>query len=257
MNLTLGYQPISLIKWQKHCRETAKIIKNVLIQNSKCKRGLLDVFEIQMEDVELSTLETITGKLDYENPQPKEVVNEVNEDKSTMEKIKNVPKGAILFIGDLRNDTSREDIKHALIKLLKTHYCHLCSSFMTSSDNDIISFIDFEKGKTSGYVRFKRENGANHCIEHFKKCEKIEINGVMVETLKVLEGDEEEEYLIKAENEKSARKANFKSRRGRKRNRTNSNSTHKRPLKKRIYLIPQSSFHRDHGIFNRSGYFPT
>ena len=99
MNLTLGYQPISLIKWQKHCRETAKIIKNVLIENSKCKRGLLDVFEIQMEDVELSTLETITGKLDYENPQPKELENEVNEDKSTMEKIKNVPKGAILFIG--------------------------------------------------------------------------------------------------------------------------------------------------------------
>ena len=243
MNLTLGYQPISLIKWQKHCRETAKIIKNVLNQNSKCNFGLLDVFEIQMEDVELSTLETITGKLEYENPQPIKLKNQVNEDKSIMEKIKIAPKGTILFIDALKDDTSREDIKFALIKLLKTHYCHLCSSFTTSSDNDIISFIDFEKGKTSGYVRFKQENGANHCAEHFKKCEKIEINGVMVETLKVLEGNEEEEYLIKAENEKSARKANFKSHKSRKRNRTNSNSTNKHPLKKRI--------------FNRSGYFPT
>lgn len=88
------------------------------------------------------------------------------------------PKGTILFMeGFTKDDTSREAIK--------------------SKVNEIVgkepAFVTFEKGQKEGYIRFSDENGA---VDFASKLtdNKVEIDGNDI-TIRVLEGEEEEQFL--------------------------------------------------------------
>merc|ERR1711902_484432 len=100
-------------------------------------------------------------------------------------------------MGDgFKGDTMREDIKKVL------------------DCDDAIAFIDFERGKTSGYIRFKEENAAKDLAEKLSekhKEDKLKVKEAEIE-FKLLEGDEENEYLEKAAADIKQRKNNFKNR---------------------------------------------
>jgi len=106
-----------------------------------------------------------------------------------------LPKGAVMFMDGFKDDTMREDIKKVL------------------DCDDAIAFIDFEKGKTSGYIRFKEENAAKELFEKlqekYKDDEKLKVKEAEI-TYKVLEGDDESQYLVKAANDIKQRQNKFR-----------------------------------------------
>merc|ERR1712088_647416 len=99
-------------------------------------------------------------------------------------------------MGDgFKNDTMREDIKKEL------------------DCDDAIAFVDFERGKTTAWVRFKNENAAKDLAEKlnekYKDDEKLKVKETEI-VFRVLEGDEEKEYLEKAAADIKQRKQNHK-----------------------------------------------
>ncbi|KAL3280818.1 hypothetical protein HHI36_004049 [Cryptolaemus montrouzieri] len=92
------------------------------------------------------------------------------------------PKGAVLFFNGITEGTTitREEIK---------------DKFREVGDVEV-SYIDFKKGDTEGYVRLPNENDA---VEFFKKLTDGELEvGEAKLKFKVLEGEEEEEHLKKS-----------------------------------------------------------
>lgn len=89
------------------------------------------------------------------------------------------PKGAILHFSGLKENqnVSREEIKEQLKKI----------------DDVEISYIDYNKGDTEGHIRFSKENAA---VELFKKLTdgEMEVGDAKIK-FKVLEGDEEKNFL--------------------------------------------------------------
>lgn len=116
------------------------------------------------------------------------------------EEIEALPKGAVLFMDGFKDTTSREDIKEVLGEDIDC--------------DEAIAFVDFERGKTSGYIRFKEENAAKDLAEKLSekhKEDKLKVKEAEIE-FKLLEGDEENEYLEKAAADIKQRKNNFKNR---------------------------------------------
>lgn len=111
------------------------------------------------------------------------------------------PKGVILFMeGFTKDDTTREAIKKKVLDI-------------TGSEP---AFVTFDKGNKDGYIRFAEENGAVEFVNKLTD-NKVEIDGNDV-TVKVLEGDEEETFLINLSETLSKMRAQGKnSKRGRKR----------------------------------------
>merc|ERR1712072_231393 len=105
------------------------------------------------------------------------------EEKVDDEPVESLPLGAVLYMDGFKNDTMREDIKKEL------------------DCDDAIAFVDFERGKTTAWVRFKNENAAKDLAEKlkekYKDDEKLKVKETDIE-FRVLEGDEENEYLEKA-----------------------------------------------------------
>ena len=96
-----------------------------------------------------------------------------------------------------KDTTSREDIKEVLGEDIDC--------------DEAIAFVDFERGKTSGYIRFKEENAAKDLAEKLSekhKDDKLKVKEAEIE-FKLLEGDEENEYLEKAAADIKQRKNNF------------------------------------------------
>ena len=77
----------------------------------------------------------------------------------------------------------------------------------------LIAFVDFERGKTTAWIRFKNENAAKDLAEKlnekYKDDEKLKVKENEI-VFKVLEGDEEKEYLEKAAADIKSRKQNHK-----------------------------------------------
>lgn len=121
------------------------------------------------------------------------------------------PKGAVLyFTGLSENQTiSREEIKEQLKKI----------------DDSEIAYIDFNKGDTEGYIRFTAGNVA---AEVFKKLPdgELEVGETKIK-FKVLEGEEEENFLKKTADAVNKRRENSKKGKKRKGNFSNFGSKNK------------------------------
>ena len=107
----------------------------------------------------------------------------VKDEKVDDEPVESLPLGAVLYMDGFKNDTMREDIKKEL------------------DCDDAIAFVDFERGKTTAWIRFKNENAAKDLAEKlkekYKDDEKLKVKETDIE-FRVLEGNEENEYLEKA-----------------------------------------------------------
>lgn len=99
----------------------------------------------------------------------------------------NLPKGAVIHLDGLSAETTRETIKAALQEL-----------------GAEVAFIDYTKGDKAGHVRFTTENSAAPVFAKFTDA-KLALDGIEA-TGRVLEGDEETEFLAKVvENMKTRR----------------------------------------------------
>lgn len=104
-----------------------------------------------------------------------------------------LPKGSILILDNLNETTTRENIKDALK-----------SDFEVDPEN--IAFIYYQKGESTAKLRFKVEKGAINALEAITKSEKtFKLNNAEV-AAKVLEGDEEKEFLQQCIDDMQARK---------------------------------------------------
>ncbi|XP_012275074.1 la protein homolog isoform X2 [Orussus abietinus] len=116
----------------------------------------------------------------------KEKINNDKEDskeeEQETENDSGLPKGSILHISGMLPDCTRENIKETLIEA-----------------GAVVAFIDFKKGDSKGWVRLQGEDAAKPFVEKMIDS-KITISGAEV-TCRVLEGDEEKDYLIKVKEE--------------------------------------------------------
>lgn len=102
---------------------------------------------------------------------------EAAKEEEEKEKIE-LPKGAILHLDGFDPDATREIIRDALADVIGTN---------------TIAFIEFEKGQSKGHVRLNEEGSAKGILEKMTDG-KIKINEKEIK-VRVLEGEEEEEYL--------------------------------------------------------------
>lgn len=107
-----------------------------------------------------------------------------------------LPKNAVLFLEGFAEETTRENIKTSLAEF-----------------GGDIAFVDFSKGDKKGYVRYSAENIGKEVVAKLTdgkfKVDEAEI------TVRLVEGDEETEFLKKViENMKSRRSNTNRGRRG-------------------------------------------
>ncbi|EDV26864.1 uncharacterized protein TRIADDRAFT_54211 [Trichoplax adhaerens] len=103
-----------------------------------------------------------------------------NDDQEEKEEVPDYEKGCIMYFKDVGEQTSREDLKEIF------------------GEFESISFVDFSRNDTEGYIRFTEGDGATRAIEKVKEKNdgKIVIRDVE-STVKVLADDEEKQYWIK------------------------------------------------------------
>jgi lupus La protein len=102
--------------------------------------------------------------------------------------IAELPKGAVLKITGLGEETTREIIKEKL----KDDF-----GVNIARDDGDIAFITYNKGESEAFIRFKTENYGKELLEKITKKGKMKIQNNEVET-SVLEGEEETKYLAAA-----------------------------------------------------------
>lgn len=101
-----------------------------------------------------------------------------------------LPTGAVIFIEGLSETMTREVIKEAVAKFEVE-----------------IAYIDYSKGDKSGYVRLTEENAAKTLIEKLED-NKLKLNDTEEATVRLIEGDEETEYLAKQVEQMVSRRGN-------------------------------------------------
>jgi len=106
--------------------------------------------------------------------------------------------GSVLHFKGCSTETLREDFK----ELFGAH--------------EPIEWVDFDKGDTQGYIRFENEGGAQKALDAVKAANenKVVVKDVECET-KVVEGIEEKNYWILANEEKKRARNNRNNRNGR------------------------------------------
>ncbi|XP_028160865.1 la protein homolog [Ostrinia nubilalis] len=102
-----------------------------------------------------------------------------------------LPTGTVFHFSEGADTMKREDVKEALVKL-----------------GAEVAYIDFKVGDTEGWVRLAKENSAKEIAEKITDG-KIKIGEKDV-VFKILEGDEETEYLTKTVEEMVKRRKNQK-----------------------------------------------
>ncbi|KAK3752177.1 hypothetical protein RRG08_059738 [Elysia crispata] len=96
------------------------------------------------------------------------------------EKVKQqMTRGAVLHISGMNQETDREEVRRLFLK------------------HGDVSWVDFDKGVTEGYIRLKEPNSAARTLESLQKMEGgVVLHGACVH-IRVVEGDEELQYWQK------------------------------------------------------------
>lgn len=100
-----------------------------------------------------------------------------------------------------------------------------------------VAYIDYTKGDKSGYIRLTEENSAKSFVDKLEN-NKLKIDETEEATVRLIEGEEETEYLAKQVQQMITRRGNFNNRikggRGRfqSRKRPSSQETNDTPNKK-------------------------
>jgi len=157
-----------------------------------------DYFEEKQKELEEKRAKKFSDK------KSKNKIVEQQEKKDQEEKEKEeenkLPKGATMFMEGFKDDTTREDIKEAL----KLQFDVELKAF---------AFMEFEKGQTSGHVRFVEENAAVELAAKMKEklaeSEKLKVKEADI-SFRVLEGQEETDHLDHALTVMKMRKDKFR-----------------------------------------------
>lgn len=104
--------------------------------------------------------------------------------------IGHLPKGASVHLDGFGKETSRETIKETILKL---------------DESLEVAFIDYQKTDSNGVVRFTTEGNGKKFVEKLTD-NKIKIDDEEI-TARLLEGDEETEFLRKVVKDQAARRA--------------------------------------------------
>ncbi|XP_037031404.1 la protein homolog isoform X2 [Bradysia coprophila] len=102
----------------------------------------------------------------------------------------NLPKGAVIFFEGCSEAMTRELIKEAVAKF-----------------DAEIAYIDYSKGDKSGYIRLTEENAAKTLIDKLDG-NKLKLDDTDEATVRLIEGDEETEYLAKQVEQMISRRGN-------------------------------------------------
>ncbi|KAB7503593.1 La-like protein [Armadillidium nasatum] len=102
---------------------------------------------------------------------------------SNFNEIEPIPRGSFLFASGFSNTTTREDIKSSLMEFT----------------NDV-AFLDFSKGHTEGYIRLSTPFSNKELFEKIDG--KLKVNGEDI-TVRLVEGEEEDTQIKKAEEARS------------------------------------------------------
>lgn len=98
-----------------------------------------------------------------------------------------MPTGAVIFLDGLSETTTRESIKDAIAKL-----------------GGEVAFIDYNKGDKAGHVRLTSADAAKPVVAKMTDS-KLSVDSIEA-AARILEGDEEKEFLVKVvENMKTRR----------------------------------------------------
>ncbi|XP_037031403.1 la protein homolog isoform X1 [Bradysia coprophila] len=103
----------------------------------------------------------------------------------------NLPKGAVIFFEGCSEAMTRELIKEAVAKFADAE----------------IAYIDYSKGDKSGYIRLTEENAAKTLIDKLDG-NKLKLDDTDEATVRLIEGDEETEYLAKQVEQMISRRGN-------------------------------------------------
>lgn len=103
--------------------------------------------------------------------------------------ISHLPKGACVHLDGFGKETSRETIKETILKL---------------DESLEVAFIDYQKTDSNGVVRFANEDAGKKFVEKVTD-NKIKIDEEDI-TVRLLEGDEETEFLRKVVKDQQARR---------------------------------------------------
>lgn len=122
------------------------------------------------------------------NKEDKPAEGEVKEEEEEIKEEDKLPKGTVLKLTGLGGDISREDIKEKL----KTDY-----GVNIDKETGDIAFITYQIGEPEAKIRFKVEDFAKPLVEKLKAAEKVEIKDKTVEA-SILEGEEEEAFLLES-----------------------------------------------------------
>lgn len=119
----------------------------------------------------------------------KETKQESKEDAEEKEEAVKYDSGCVVHFKNVGEQTSREDLKSLF------------------GEHENIAWVDFARGDTEGFVRFSKEGGAQRAIDALKEANdgKILIRDVET-TLRVLEGEEEKNYWLKAKEDREVAK---------------------------------------------------
>lgn len=129
------------------------------------------------QDVKYKDGELITKwQSDYYASKKTERQDKQREKNAKLEPEIELPKGAVLFITEIKPEVTREVIKETLEGL----------------DGEV-AFVDFKKGDERAYVRLSKENGAKDLVAKLKDG-KLKI-GEDESPVSILEGEDETKYL--------------------------------------------------------------
>lgn len=172
---------------QRRCNKDHKFGGScfIIFKDKETCQKFVEAESVKYKDVELIR----KWQNDYFTQKKKEyderIKSKKDKQKAKLEqKVKKLeyPKGASIYFSGIAEgkNITREEIKEKIKEV---------------DDSVTVAFVEFSRGDTQGHLRMSTENGA---VEFFKKLTdgELEIGDVKLK-LKVLEGDEEEEYLKK------------------------------------------------------------
>ncbi|RDD37120.1 Lupus La protein [Trichoplax sp. H2] len=153
--------------------------ENITFQESELERLYQKNYyeKKRKERAETKLAKRLTAGGQQNNSDDEDAENDNQEEK---EEVPDYEKGCIMYFKDVGEQTSREDLKEIF------------------GEFESISFVDFSRNDTEGYIRFTEGDGATRAIEKVKEKNdgKIVIRDVE-STVKVLADDEEKQYWIK------------------------------------------------------------
>nr|CAD7599979.1 unnamed protein product [Timema genevievae] len=202
------YGPIETVMMRSYLDKAAKEHKfkgsvYVIFKTKELAEKFLNLESVKYGETELirkwqsDYLEFKKQERDSKRKNPNAPQKKFSDEKAARQEAA-MAKGAILHLEGFSGETSREDVKRELVSV-----------------GAEVAYIEYCKGDSKGLARLQGENSAQRFLDRIKDTP-FKVCGQEIE-MKVVEGEEEEEFLKKTKEtlEKKREHPNYKNKRGR------------------------------------------